>query len=202
MRLNVKDYREITAEEGDIVYADPPYKTSGEYYFGMIDFGEFFGWLRKQQGGYLLSLNGFQGGRDRTVAVPTDLFDDHHVLNNGISPFERLNGDDAPPTQDSLYIRRQRLSSVATHQLSRNRSKSAQIRNVLEDDPDLSVPEVVQRLGQVGIDVDANLVRVVRHQSQKANPWESRWWRGCIPSGRATTGYDERGSFLNVIMCE
>ena len=49
VRFSVKDYREITAQEGDIVYADPPYKTSGEYYFGMIHFGEFFGWLRNSR---------------------------------------------------------------------------------------------------------------------------------------------------------
>jgi hypothetical protein len=105
VRFNVKDYREITAQEGDVVYADPPYKTSGEYYFGMIDFDEFFGWLRTQKGSYLLSLNGFQDGRDRTVAVPTDLYNDNLLIKNGVSPFERLNGDDAVPVQDSLYIR-------------------------------------------------------------------------------------------------
>ncbi len=53
-------------------------------------------------------------------------------------------------------------------------SKSAEIRALLEAEPDLSGPEVVGRLGEQGIDVDANLVRVVRHNVRKASGWLDR----------------------------
>ena len=33
----------------------------------------------------------------------------------------------------------------------------------------------MRRLTERGIEVDANLVRVVRHNARKANQWESRW---------------------------
>jgi hypothetical protein len=42
------------------------------------------------------------------VAVPGDLYDEHLLLDNGVSPFDRLNGEAAPPMSDSLYIRRVR----------------------------------------------------------------------------------------------
>ena len=111
VRFAVRDYREIATGAGDLIYLDPPYKNEdGQYYGGMIDFPEFFGWLRGQRGDSLLSLNGFLGDKDRTVAVPGDLYDEHLLLHNGISPFDRLNGEAALPMTDSLYIRRWRSS--------------------------------------------------------------------------------------------
>ena len=109
VRFAVQDYREVTTAPGDLLYLDPPYlNEDGQYYSGMIDFPEFFGWLRGQRGDYLLSLNGFLGDVDRTVAVPGDLYDEHLLLDNGVSTFDRLNGEEAPPVTDSLYIRRGR----------------------------------------------------------------------------------------------
>ena len=105
----VRDYREVSTGAGDLIYLDPPYlNEDGQYYSGMIDFPAFFGWLRSQRGDYLLSLNGFLGDLDRTVAVPGDLYDVHLFLENGVSPFDRLNGEAAPPMTDSLYIMRGR----------------------------------------------------------------------------------------------
>lgn len=109
VRFAVRDYREVSTAPGDLLYLDPPYRSEdGQYYSGMIDFPEFFGWLGGQRGGCLLSLNGFLGDRDRTVAVPSDLYDEHLLLDNGVSPFDRLNGEAALPLIDSLYIRRGR----------------------------------------------------------------------------------------------
>ncbi len=49
--FSVRDYRQIATTEGDLLYLDPPYETGeGRHYSGKIDFGELFGWLRKQQG--------------------------------------------------------------------------------------------------------------------------------------------------------
>jgi DNA adenine methylase len=109
VRFAVRDYREVSTAPGDLLYLDPPYlNQDGQYYGGMIDFPEFFGWLRGQRCGHLLSLNGFLGDEDRTVAVPGDLYDEHLLLDNGISPFDRLNGGAALPLADSLYIKRSR----------------------------------------------------------------------------------------------
>jgi DNA adenine methylase len=106
VRFAVRDYREVSTTPGDLLYLDPPYlNEDGQYYSGMIDFPEFFGWLRGQRADYLLSLNGFLGEADRTVAVPTDLYDEHLLLDNGVGTFERLNGRATPPLTDSLYIR-------------------------------------------------------------------------------------------------
>ena len=109
VRFSDLDYRIISPQEGDLLYLDPPYRNEGgKYYYGSFDLDEFFVWLRKQPCDYLLSLNGHLGDQDRTVAVPTDLFDEHILLDNGVSPFERLNDDAALPVKDSLYIRRRR----------------------------------------------------------------------------------------------
>lgn len=111
VRFAVRDYREVASGAGDLLYLDPPYlNEDGQYYSGIIDFPEFFGWLRGQRGDSLLSLNGFLGDEDRTVAVPGDLYDEHLLLDNGVSPFDRLNGEAALPMTDSLYIRRGRRS--------------------------------------------------------------------------------------------
>lgn len=109
VRFAVRDYREVASAAGDLLYLDPPYRNrDGKYYSGMIDFPEFFGWLRGQRGDHLMSLNGFLGDVDRTVAVPPDLYDEHLLLDNGISTFDRMIGRLALSVSDSLYIRLRR----------------------------------------------------------------------------------------------
>ena len=185
VRFSVRDYRQVTTQEGDLLYLDPPYDArEGYYYSGKFDFGELFGWLRKQQGDHLLSLNGFLGDDDRRLEVPADLYDRHRLLDNGNNPFDRLDGRLPRLVTESLYIKRRGASPKAKedvpHQepappIPNQNSKSAEIRSLLEAEPDLSGPEVVRRLTERGIEVDANLVRVVRHHARKANQWESRW---------------------------
>ena len=107
----VRDYREVSTGVGDLIYLDPPYASKdGRYYIGRIDFPELFDWLRGQRGDYLLSLTGFLGDVDRTIAVPGDLYDERLLLDNGVSTFGRLNGEAALPMTDSLYIMRGRRS--------------------------------------------------------------------------------------------
>src|SRR5205085_233341 len=90
---------------GDLIYLDPPYLTAVPYY-GRIDYGELFGWLRSQRGSYILSLNGHVGGNDRTIAVPGDLYDEQVMVDAGDMRFHRLMGGTGAPVTDNLYIRR------------------------------------------------------------------------------------------------
>lgn len=184
VRFAVRDYRQVATGEGDLLYLDPPYlNEDGQYYSGTIDFLEFFGWLRDQRGDYLLSLNGFLGDQDRTVAVPYDLYDEHLLLDNGVCPNHRLNGDPPPPVKDSLYIRRRSpvrvpedippLATDSSHARPQKEvvNKSSEIRALLEAQPELTGPEVVRRMAERGMKVDANLVRVVRHNLRKSKTW-------------------------------
>ena len=121
VRFSGRDYREVVAQQGDLLYLDPPYRTKdGEYYFGMIDFDEFFGWLRQQQGDHVLSLNGFLGDDDRRLKVPTELYDRHRLLDNG---FDRLNRRTPRLVTESLYIKR-RSRPLASGERTHDQSNS------------------------------------------------------------------------------
>lgn len=52
VRFSARDYRQVATQKGDLLYLDPPYdaREGCYYYSGRFDFGELFGWLRKQQG--------------------------------------------------------------------------------------------------------------------------------------------------------
>jgi DNA adenine methylase len=180
-----RDYREVTTRPGDVLYVDPPYETGeGRYYLGTFDFGELFGWLRKQQCDHFFSLNGFLGDEDRRLKVPADLYDRHRLLENGYSPLDHLYGRKPRLVTESLYIKRRCGSPTAVDdvfqperplRVPRQTSKSGHIRALLKDDPNVPGAEVVRRLAERGVEVDANLVRVVRHHAQKVGQWESRW---------------------------
>jgi len=106
VRFYVRDYRRVRSADGDLLYLDPPYKVNQRhpFYSGMIDFEKFFRWLRRQNGGYLLSLNGLRGGEDWSVDVPEDLYDEHVLISAGKSTLAQLNGNGGCELSDSLYV--------------------------------------------------------------------------------------------------
>jgi hypothetical protein len=105
--FSVRDYREVTPNEGDVLYVDPRYATGeGRYYSGPIEFDELFAWLRKQPCSCFLSLNGFLGDEDRRLDVPCDLFDERLPMPNGENSFDRIAGREPLQVIESLYIRR------------------------------------------------------------------------------------------------
>ncbi|QDT24444.1 Dam family site-specific DNA-(adenine-N6)-methyltransferase [Gimesia chilikensis] len=108
VRFYWRNYQRIQASEGDLLYLDPPYRISPRFvlYNGPFDFETFFCWLRKQSSDYLLSLNGFSGEEDRRVDVPTDLYDEHLLIDSGSSSLARMNGNAGGDLRDSLYISR------------------------------------------------------------------------------------------------
>jgi DNA adenine methylase len=144
VRFSVRDYREVVAQGGDLLYLDPPYKTEdGEYYFGKIEFDELFGWLLQQQGDHVFSLNGFLGDDDRRLKVPPELYDRHRLLDNG---FDRLNRRTPRLVTESLYVKR------------RSRPLASE-----ERPQDQSIPAKA----------DVNSVRVVRNVTPRARLCDS-----------------------------
>ena len=107
VRFYVCDYRRIQSSPGDLLYLDPPYRASHQsrIYGKWIDFDQFFRWVRRQQGDYVLSLDGFVEEEDRRVEVPEDLFVQHLLLPNGKTSLPRINGAKAQSVRDSLYVR-------------------------------------------------------------------------------------------------
>ena len=92
-----------THNNGDFLYLDPPYKSErSRLYFGRFDHDEFFDWLRKQRGGWALSMNGPAEGED---FVP-EIYDERYELPNGTSAVRRLGGLETPSVTESLFVRR------------------------------------------------------------------------------------------------
>tara|TARA_Y100000034_G_scaffold50780_1_gene62513 strand:- start:143 stop:586 length:444 start_codon:yes stop_codon:yes gene_type:complete len=112
VEFSAKDYRDVSGAADDLMYLDPPYQYTrakrkndrGEFYYGNMDFEGFWGWLRSQECGYLLSLNGFKDEDDRTIDVPDDLYDEHLLIDNGLNMYDQMLNNRVV-ARDSLYIR-------------------------------------------------------------------------------------------------
>ncbi len=114
IHFKVMDYSNIQTKENDFIYLDPPYQTpkNQPIYFGMLDYNNFWEWIRKQKANYVLSLNGFKDKIDCTMDVPSDLYKNHVLIENGLSKFEQLCGNSLTgknnlkiKATDSLYIK-------------------------------------------------------------------------------------------------
>lgn len=82
-----RDFSAVKTRPGDVIYADPPYRTVGEpIYVGTFGYERFFGWVARQRGSVFASL-------DRAGAtapdVPKGLFTRRHVVANGSDPLTR-----------------------------------------------------------------------------------------------------------------
>jgi hypothetical protein len=99
----VRDYRQIQSQPEDFLYLDPPYKMTGTFYSGEIDFGELWQWLDKQHC-YALSLNGFKSTKDCRVEIPAHLYQEHNLIYNGTNKFDQLVGNYVL-AYDSLYLK-------------------------------------------------------------------------------------------------
>jgi len=107
VKFTVRDYKDVKSKAGDLLYLDPPYARSttfNMYFLGAFDFESFWNWLRCQQSSYLVSLNGFKGNKDCRVDFPTDLYDSHELIANGLNKFDQMQHNHVV-AQDSLYIK-------------------------------------------------------------------------------------------------
>jgi DNA adenine methylase len=99
-------YEEISTNENDLLYLDPPYAATRGMYYGTLDFEVFFDWLRQQNGYYLLSFDGKSGNIDNTYNVPEDLYSEHKYMFSGNSSFKRTIGKSNDSiVYESLYLK-------------------------------------------------------------------------------------------------
>lgn len=101
-----RSFDEITTNEKDFLYLDPPYANTKGMYYGTIDYTNLWEWLRKQKGGYMLSFDGKTTNTNSTYAVPDDLYTKHSYLESGNSSFRRVIGkSNSEYVFESLYIK-------------------------------------------------------------------------------------------------
>lgn len=99
-----QEYFGVESKEGDFIYLDPPYAGTKGMYYGTLNYEEFWDWIRKQQGKYLLSFDGKRAEVDNTYAVPNDLYSEHIYLSSGRSSFKDLKHQVVQKVEESLYI--------------------------------------------------------------------------------------------------
>ena len=103
VRFAVRDYREVRSRSQDVLYLDPPYfNPRPQIYAGKFDFHDFWKWMKRQNGSYLLSLNGFVNGDDRRVDVPAHLYDEQSQIEASTGS---LNTNGPVHVTNSLYVR-------------------------------------------------------------------------------------------------
>lgn len=93
-----RDFSSVKTRPGDVVYADPPYRTVSEpRYVGTFGYERFFGWVARQRGSVYVSLD--RAGAT-APSVPQGLFSARHVIPNGA---DTLTG--RPAIADNLFVR-------------------------------------------------------------------------------------------------
>lgn len=99
-----QDYKKIKSKQNDYLFLDPPYANTKGMYYGVINFDEFWDWLRKSECKYSLTFDGKRGNVDNTYNVPQDLYSKHIYLDGKISGFKKLHKE-TDYVKESLYIR-------------------------------------------------------------------------------------------------
>lgn len=99
-----QSYENITSNNGDLIYLDPPYANTKGMYYGGIDLEKFFNWLSIQKGNYVLSFDGKSEELDNTYNVPCNLYSKHIYINSGLSSFRKLHNSNIN-VYESLYLK-------------------------------------------------------------------------------------------------
>lgn len=106
--FHVGDFKDCTPMMNDCVYLDPPYNDTDGMYHGKVKTEDVVNYLRKLKSigcTYLLTYDGIRNEESRVVKIPEDLYDEHIMLKNGTSGFNRLDNKYVI-VKESLYIRR------------------------------------------------------------------------------------------------
>lgn len=100
------EYNEIKTNSNDFIYLDPPYMNTKGMYYGTIDYGNLWEWMRNQKCDYMLSFDGKITSEDMTCEVPKDLYSKHEYLYSGNSSFRRTIGkSNSEYVEESLYVK-------------------------------------------------------------------------------------------------
>ena len=101
-----QEYSSVRPEADDFLYLDPPYNSVGRHqmYFGGIENGKFFDWIKRLPCKWLMSFDGTRGETDYTAAIPKDIYVRHAYLDSGGSSFARYLGKrTVEAVRESLY---------------------------------------------------------------------------------------------------
>ena len=100
-----RNYDRLLTEKGDFLYLDPPYANiEGVYQKEGMEYGTFWMWLKRQEGNYALSFDGYTGDKNYVFEVPKDIYSQHIYLDNGISGFGKIHNKQEYG-KESLYLR-------------------------------------------------------------------------------------------------
>ena len=106
VKFIVSDYKDITPQENDFIYMDPPYANTKGMYFGGIDNEKLFDYIRNLKCKFALSFDGKSGNVDNTYDVPKDIYDKHIYIKSGNSSFKRVIGKSSDSiVYESLYLK-------------------------------------------------------------------------------------------------
>ena len=97
-------YNEIQGENNDFIYCDPPYKNTKAMYYGIIDYDNYFNWLKHQKCNYIFSFDGVCDSNNYLYNIPKYIYDEHYYMEKEISSYRRLNKE-KNYVQESLYIK-------------------------------------------------------------------------------------------------
>lgn len=103
VEFKFQDYKSVKPKENDYIFLDPPYMNTKGMYYGVINFEEFWEWLRNSNCKYSLTFDGKTTKTDNTYSVPTDLYTEHIYLDGKISGFMKLHKE-SEYVKESLYI--------------------------------------------------------------------------------------------------